>query len=127
MSSLEDKGFRDQHEPAVRGQGPCPVLTAHTPGPWRVVNGTLYGPNARAVIERGSGVSLMLGGEPEAEHIANATLRNAAPELLDALQNLLAVHEGDGGTRYHAGDIARAAIARALGQSAPAGPSVGAA
>ena len=41
----------------------------------------------------------------------------AAPDLLEALQNLLKVHEGEGGTRYHAGDIARAAIAKATGQA----------
>lgn len=29
-----------------------------------------------------------------------------------ALQNLLNTHEGIGGTEYHAGDIARAALAR---------------
>lgn len=33
--------------------------------------------------------------------------------LLFALRNLVAVHEGQGGTAYHAGDIARAAIDRA--------------
>lgn len=48
---------------------------------------------------------------------AAAHLIAAAPDLLDALQNLLAVHEGEGGTRYHAGDIARAAIAKALSTS----------
>ena len=38
-------------------------------------------------------------------------------ELLEALENLLKVHEGEGGTKYHAGDIARAAIAKAKGKS----------
>lgn len=46
----------------------------------------------------------------------HARLIAAAPDLLYALQNLLAVHEGEGGTRYHAGDIARAAIAKATGR-----------
>ena len=36
-------------------------------------------------------------------------------ELLEALENLLAVNEGEGGTRYHAQDIARAAITKAKG------------
>jgi len=44
---------------------------------------------------------------------ANARLIAAAPDLLEALQNLLAVHQGEGGTKYHAIDIARAAIAKA--------------
>jgi hypothetical protein len=37
-------------------------------------------------------------------------------ELLKALENLLKVHEGEGGTQHHAGDIARAAIAKAKGE-----------
>ena len=42
----------------------------------------------------------------------------AAPELYDALENLLKCHEGEGGTKYHAGDIARAALAKARGEDA---------
>ena len=34
-------------------------------------------------------------------------------ELLEALENLLKVHEGEGGTQYNAADMARAAIAKA--------------
>jgi hypothetical protein len=55
-------------------------------------------------------------GCSEEELIANARLAEAAPDLLEALINLLKTHEGEGGTRYHAGDIARAAIAKALGE-----------
>lgn len=43
-------------------------------------------------------------------------LMKARDELLEALQNLLKVHEGEGGTQHHAGDIARAAIAKAKGE-----------
>ena len=47
-------------------------------------------------------------------------LMKARDELLEALENLLKVHEGEGGTQHHAGDIARAAIAKAKGsQSYP--------
>lgn len=45
-----------------------------------------------------------------------AKLNAAAPDLLEALDNLLKVHEGEGGTRYPAADIARAAIAKAKGE-----------
>lgn len=34
-------------------------------------------------------------------------------QLLEALENLLKVHECGGGTKFHAGDIARTAIATA--------------
>jgi ABC-type transport system involved in cytochrome bd biosynthesis fused ATPase/permease subunit len=43
-------------------------------------------------------------------------LRWDLEELLEALENLLKVHEGEGGTQYHAGDMARAAIAKAKGE-----------
>ena len=42
-------------------------------------------------------------------------LMGARDELLEALENLLKVHEGEGGTQHHAGDMARAAIAKAKG------------
>lgn len=37
-------------------------------------------------------------------------------ELLEALENMLKVYEGEGGTQYNAADIARAAIATAKGE-----------
>ena len=43
-------------------------------------------------------------------------LREQRDELLEALENLLKVHEGEGGTQYHAVDMARAAIAKAKGE-----------
>ena len=55
-----------------------------------------------------------LAAQVKAER-ADMLLRAAAPDSLDALENLLAVNEGQGGTRYHAQDIARAAIAKAKG------------
>ena len=43
-------------------------------------------------------------------------LMKARDELLEALENLLKVHEGEGGTQHHAGDMARAAITKAKGE-----------
>ena len=37
-------------------------------------------------------------------------------DLLEALENLLKVHRGEGGTQHNAADIARAAIAKAKGE-----------
>ncbi len=48
---------------------------------------------------------------------ANARLIAAAPELLFALENLLAVKNGEGGTMFDSDEIARAAIAKARGQA----------
>ena len=55
----------------------------HTPGPWKVVRGELVGANGRRVVEYGSGCAFMCGG-PDEESVANAQLRNAAPDLLEA-------------------------------------------
>ena len=44
-----------------------------------------------------------------------AEIKAHRDELLEALENLLKVHEGEGGTQYHAEDIARAAIEKAKG------------
>ena len=88
----------------------------HTPGPWRAGASTFC---------RGDGEIQMrvYTDHPPTEFdvfgdnlSANARLIAAAPDMLEALKNLLAVHEGEGGTKYHAGDIARAAIARATGE-----------
>jgi len=52
----------------------------------------------------------------EGEEGANKNLIAAAPDLYEALENLLRVHEGEGGTKYHAGEIARKALAKARGE-----------
>lgn len=49
--------------------------------------------------------------EPYAVHLR--ALDASHRQLLEALENLLNVHECEGGTTYHAGDIARTAIAAA--------------
>lgn len=49
--------------------------------------------------------------------VANCHLAAAAPDLLNALENLLAVMNGEGGTRADCKEIARAAIAKAKGET----------
>ena len=53
----------------------------------------------------------------KAQMEANARLIAAAPELLYALENLLAVKNCEGGTMFDSDEIARAAIAKARGQA----------
>lgn len=102
-----------------------------TPGDWTVYDlGAEFRPGIDSNPE--DGTSLVVFGDPDEtwdhggirgrtpeEALANARVMAASKDLLEALVNLLAVHEGQGGTKYHAGDIARAAIAKALtGESA---------
>jgi hypothetical protein len=54
-------------------------------------------------------------GCPPEEAEAVARLFQAAPELLEALQWMLTLHEGIGGEPYGTPDLARAAIAKAIG------------
>lgn len=64
-------------------------------------------------------IDALMGFEPDFLLVSNIPVRELASalgvtrELRDALQNLLDVHEGRGGTRYHAGEIAREAIKKA--------------
>ena len=94
----------------------------HTPGPWRTVGGGViadsYGWKGAIIAPAGTithkdldnGMYDNLRGE------ANARLIAAAPDLLEALQTLVASldwEEKRSGTTYAGHDAARAAIARA--------------
>jgi hypothetical protein len=88
-----------------------------TPGEWHVAIGTTY-----CCVRTGSS-ELRTGGVIADMRIAggyynifDANLIAAAPDLYDALENLLKVHKGEGGSKFHAGDIARAALAKARGE-----------
>ena len=91
-------------------------MRKHTPGPWHfdaVFSLLLFG---RKNIGPWDDESIWPADDsmnmPDED---DAHLITAAPDLLEALENLLKVHEGEGGTQHHAGDIARAAIAKAKG------------
>lgn len=108
------------------------MTTEHTPGPWLATEDPMSSQDYQTLVAlpgragaMGTWLALVQHNWNEAEAgerriswkeaEANARLIAAAPELLEALENLLAVNEGEGGTRYRAQDIARAAIAKAKG------------
>lgn len=77
----------DQYDNAQDRTAQSPAgKVAHTPGPWTKIRGELVGSNGKKVIEYGSGVAIMCGGGADPESVANTNLRNAAPDLLEALQ-----------------------------------------
>jgi hypothetical protein len=87
---------------------------AHTPGPWAFINNTL-------VQDTGNRKHLAEYAEANGlgyEGYANANLITSAPDLLEALQALVAF--ADNGTPLHPGalvfDDARAAITKATGK-----------
>ena len=92
-------------------------MSKHTPGPWIVyefVDGyDIRAPEAECYVATASDPEAVWGAIGREE---DARLIAAAPELLEALENLLKVHEGEGGTQHNAADIARAAIAKAKGE-----------
>ena len=94
-------------------------MSKHTPGPWEIKR---HFDSCYRYISAPEHIALAqvvwCVEEEERSPVceANAHLIAAAPELLEALQNLLKVHEGEGGTQHHAGDMARAAIAKAKGE-----------
>ena len=81
------------------------MTTKHTPGPWHV---TGYHVEARA----GAIATVCDAGDDDTEGDANARLIAAAPELLAALQGLVATLEGMAVHPSHYA-AARAAIATA--------------
>lgn len=86
----------------------------HTPGPWCV-----EGVGIRALVRAGtSGVIVAVRHRLSAqENEANARLIAAAPELLEALENILSnCLDSDGLSRAY--ENARAAIAKATGEPA---------
>jgi len=94
-------------------------MSKHTPGPWEIKR---HFDSCYRYISAPEHIALAqvvwCVEEEERSPVceANAHLIAAAPELLEALENLLKVHEGEGGTQHHAGDMARAAIAKAKGE-----------
>jgi len=94
-------------------------MSGYTPGPW-VVN-TDYGfvmqQRTRRVVAEVDRMGFTGNKAHQKRTLPDLRLMAAAPDLLEALQNLLKVHKGEGGTTYHAGDIARAAIAKATGEA----------
>lgn len=97
----------------------------HTPGPWHIDSTGVCAPNGRTLISAES-----IGGEDEREPEANMRLIAAAPQMAEALREILAMTDEDtgkfrkrGGTyRGLVGIAARAALAAA----APACPACGA-
>ncbi len=98
--------------------------TKHTPGPWRVQNGSVY-----ALAPDGSFGSLPVAhmdrdpgnGTRPVERDANARLIAAAPEMVEALRGALEVLDGranDFSSKSEACKACRAAIRKAEGRGA---------
>lgn len=91
-------------------------MDKHTPGPWKY--STSPQPNGCPIIgnTKGLGVAMLMHSVNDAHHretaIANAKLIAAAPDMLEALQELLLITGIDGTFS----DKARAAIAKATGE-----------
>lgn len=96
----------------------------HTKGPWGLRRDPSHYYSA-TTIEAGvvgarrpfmPEMMVRVGGDADiVTQEANARLISAAPDLLEALENLLAVSCGDGGTKPNAPELARLAINKALG------------
>ena len=89
----------------------------HTPGPWRFY--TEPQPNGCPIVGNGRGLMLAMLAhsvnypDQRDEANANARLIAAAPELLEALQDMLILHAGISDDMVETLTRARAAIAKA--------------
>jgi hypothetical protein len=104
--------------------------TKHTPGPWAILDDKE--PSAPGIEAPSVEFSVVVIGYPQhdagddagvhgrtpEEKMANACLIAAAPELLEALEMMvLDFSDYPASERFHAFDLARAAIAKAKGES----------
>ena len=85
----------------------------HTPGPWRELHTCIDDSRGYQICH------IDLHGKSEAERDANRRLIAAAPELLDALKDMLDYY-GTASANVEFLTKARAAIAKATGQDAKA-------
>jgi len=87
------------------------MKTKHTPAPWEV------NPRATRNVRHGNltiaNCSSSQDGSREEQEIANAKLIAAAPELLEALEELIKVYERNGQLLSFDVNIARKAIKKA--------------
>lgn len=91
----------------------------HTPGPWKAVEAA-YNPPGWLWVQNGPGALLADVHQnvniPLDARNANARLMAAAPELLEALQEIITAADSEGWSQLDAGFTrARAAVAKALG------------
>ena len=95
--------------------------TKHTPGPWVWEHWQmgLTAQNGTSVLAYYDYEGMSLHGKTEDEHEANAHLIAAAPDLLEALEAIVATWDGPKYNHFMADniDLARAAIAKAKGQT----------
>ena len=85
------------------------MTTKHTPGPWHIANGVQIRSNRDQIAK----IWMMRGGEGR----ENARLIAAAPDLLEALIELAACGAEAWGEDRPCVKWARAAIAKATGES----------
>ena len=92
-------------------------MSEHTPGPWSIAGRgyTIFGPDDAVVISSFDAET----EEEEERYLANARLIAAAPDLLAALEEAVRSSEVSrmGGMSWDEMDRARAAIAKARGNS----------
>ncbi|MEY4385812.1 MAG: hypothetical protein RLY20_1095 [Verrucomicrobiota bacterium] len=104
---------------AVEGAGsiaPEAAIARHTPGPWRV---DTFGEDNMLGnwVKDSDGNALALIGHAQPNRVGNAHLIAAAPELLEALKNVMALHcpHPRSGEPW-VDTVARAAISKAEGK-----------
>lgn len=99
------------------------AMSKHTPGPWKAGK-ELSSRSSEWLIamdcgDRGRGIAIAETVPATGRELANARLIAAAPELLEALQNLMTRVQYDKDAKHWFTDeqkAARAAIAKALGE-----------
>jgi hypothetical protein len=112
---MKRESFEDAIRATLKTQKGEAMTTKHTPGPWKACRDICHFDTLSEVKSDTGLIVAEVGGIGVEDQAANTRLIAAAPELLEALQEIVTITD----RKHDAWDRAKAAIAAAEGKVKP--------